>query len=54
VNLEVHEGETVGLVGESGSGKSLSCRSIIRLLPSHAQMTANVHFDGRDVMALST
>ena len=53
VNLEVHEGETVGLVGESGSGKSLSCRSIIRLLPSHAQMTANVHFDGRDVMALS-
>jgi oligopeptide/dipeptide ABC transporter ATP-binding protein len=53
VNLEVQPGETVGLVGESGSGKSLSCRSIIRLMPSHAQMTANVHFDGLDVMAMS-
>ncbi len=53
VNLEVQQGETVGLVGESGSGKSLSCRSIIRLMPSHAQMTANVQFDGRDVMAMS-
>ena len=54
VNLEVEQGETVGLVGESGSGKSLSCRSIIRLMPSHAQMTAHVQFDGRDVMAMST
>jgi oligopeptide/dipeptide ABC transporter ATP-binding protein len=53
VNLEVEPGETVGLVGESGSGKSLSCRSIIRLMPSHAQMTASVHFDGHDVMAMS-
>ena len=53
VNLEVQPGETMGLVGESGSGKSLSCRSIIRLMPTHAQMTANVEFDGRDVMAMS-
>jgi ABC-type dipeptide/oligopeptide/nickel transport system ATPase component len=53
LNLEVQPGETVGLVGESGSGKSLSCRSIIRLMPSHAQMTANVRFDGHDVMAMS-
>ncbi|MFI5034965.1 MAG: ABC transporter ATP-binding protein [Acidimicrobiales bacterium] len=54
VDLEVGSGETVGLVGESGSGKSLTCRSIIRLMPSHAQMTAaRVEFEGRDVMGLT-
>ena len=54
VNLEIQPGETVGLVGESGSGKSLTCRSIIRLTPPRAQFSANVHFDGHDVMTMNT
>ena len=33
VSLDVHEGETVGLVGESGSGKSVTCLSVMRLVP---------------------
>ncbi|RXT08180.1 ABC transporter ATP-binding protein [Ammoniphilus sp. CFH 90114] len=33
VEFQVNEGETVGLVGESGSGKSVTCRSILKLLP---------------------
>ncbi len=54
LDLEVNQGETVGLVGESGSGKSLSCRSIIRLMPPHATMSATrVEFEGRDVLGLS-
>jgi oligopeptide/dipeptide ABC transporter ATP-binding protein len=54
VDLEVGPGETVGLVGESGSGKSLTCRSVIRLMPRHARMTAaRVQFEGRDVLTLS-
>jgi oligopeptide/dipeptide ABC transporter ATP-binding protein len=54
VSLEVGASESVGLVGESGSGKSLSCRSIIRLMPSHAEISAKrVEFEGRDVLALS-
>ena len=54
VDLEVGPGETVGVVGESGSGKSLTCRSIIRLMPTHARMTAtSVQFAGRDVLGLS-
>ncbi len=53
VSLEVGSGEVVGLVGESGSGKSLTCRSVIRLLPPGGEMTANrVLFEGVDVQSL--
>lgn len=34
VNLEVKEGETLGLVGESGSGKTVTALSILRIVPS--------------------
>ncbi len=34
IDLEVHEGETVGLVGETGCGKSVTALSILRLIPS--------------------
>jgi peptide/nickel transport system ATP-binding protein len=33
VSLTVGPGEAVGLVGESGSGKSLTCRSVLGVLP---------------------
>ena len=33
VDLEIRNGETLGLVGESGSGKSVTAHSIMRLLP---------------------
>ena len=34
VSFELGEGEVLGLVGESGSGKTLTCRALVRLLPS--------------------
>ena len=34
VDLDVNEGETLGLVGESGSGKSVTALSIISIVPS--------------------
>lgn len=34
VNLTVHAGEVLGLIGESGSGKSMTCLSVLGLLPS--------------------
>ncbi|MCM2423394.1 ABC transporter ATP-binding protein [Streptomyces sp. RKAG293] len=33
VSFSVARGESVGLVGESGSGKSLTCRSVLGVLP---------------------
>jgi peptide/nickel transport system ATP-binding protein len=43
--------EKLGIVGESGSGKSLTARSILRLLPSNATVTADkLEFDGIDVL----
>ena len=34
VDLALEAGEVVGLVGESGSGKSLTCRAVMRMVPS--------------------
>jgi len=46
--------EKVGIVGESGSGKSLTARSILKLLPRHAQMAADrLTFNGTDVLGAS-
>ena len=38
VNFSVNAGETLALVGESGSGKTLTCRSVLRILPEAAQL----------------
>ncbi|KIC48238.1 ABC transporter ATP-binding protein [Tateyamaria sp. ANG-S1] len=38
VNFSVSSGETLALVGESGSGKTLTCRSVLRILPKTAQL----------------
>ena len=43
--------QKLGIVGESGSGKSLTARSILRLLPSNAVLTADMlAFDGIDIL----
>ncbi len=43
--------EKLGIVGESGSGKSLTARSILKLLPGKAQLSADrLRFDGIDVL----
>lgn len=42
VSFQVMPGETLALVGESGSGKTISCRSILRILPQTAQIRSGV------------
>ena len=54
VSFSIAAGETLGLVGESGSGKSVTCRSILRLVPRPGEILGgSIHFDGKDVLALS-
>ena len=49
VDLEVYQGETVGLVGETGCGKSTLARVIMRLYES---TEGTIEFDGRDITRL--
>ena len=48
VSFSVNAGETLALVGESGSGKTLTCRSVLRILPDAAQMRGgSIQFAGK-------
>lgn len=49
VSLNIHGGEAVGIVGESGSGKSMTARAVMQLLPTGAEVTGDITFDGRSL-----
>lgn len=55
VDLEVAEGETLGVVGESGSGKTMTSLSMLRLLPKPAGriVEGSITLDGVDLTKLS-
>jgi microcin C transport system ATP-binding protein len=50
VSFEMKRGECVALVGESGSGKSVTALSILRLLPSSADVSGEIRFNGQDML----
>lgn len=54
IDLEVSEGETVGILGESGSGKSSLALSLLGLLPQNASVISGaIGWRGRDLLKLS-
>jgi peptide/nickel transport system ATP-binding protein len=54
-SFSVGRGETLGIVGESGSGKSMTCLSILRLVPEPGGriVSGQVLFEGEDLLAKS-
>jgi oligopeptide transport system ATP-binding protein len=54
VSFTVDRHETVGIVGESGSGKSVTCASLLGLLPTPPARVRGgpVSFDGKDLLGL--
>lgn len=56
VSFDLHAGETLGIVGESGSGKSVTCSTLMGLLPSPPAVIAKesrAMFQGLDLLHAS-
>lgn len=55
IDLDLREGETLGIVGESGCGKSVTALSILQLIPSPPGkiVKGEIYFEGTDLLALS-
>lgn len=49
ISYQLNKGETLGIVGESGSGKSVSCMSLLKLVPTPPGNydAGTVHFNGQ-------
>src|SRR5262245_38305965 len=56
VSFTLAAGETLALVGESGSGKSMTCLSLVRLVPEPAGriVSGKVLLQGEDLLRKST
>ena len=53
VDLDIADGERVGLVVSSGSGKSMIARAMMGLLPATAQVTGSVELGGTQIVGAS-
>ena len=56
VSFSVDAGETLAIVGESGSGKSVTCYSLLDLLPKPPAVieAGTALFDGEDLLSLQS
>ena len=53
INIDIPKGKTVAIVGESGSGKTLSALSVLKLLPSNANINdGSIIYNKKDLLKL--
>lgn len=50
INLDLNEGEILGIIGESGSGKSTTALSLLGLLPDNAEVTGSVAYLDKSII----
>lgn len=51
IDISISQGEILGIVGESGSGKSVCMKSVMRILPSTAEITADeINYKGENIL----
>jgi len=54
VDLELAQGEVLGIVGESGSGKSVAMLAVLGLVDAPGRVSADaIAFDGRDLLHMN-
>ncbi|HVN13444.1 MAG TPA: ABC transporter ATP-binding protein [Kineosporiaceae bacterium] len=53
VSYSLDRREVLAIVGESGSGKSVSSLALMGLLPSSAEITGHIFFEGKDLTTSS-
>src|SRR5690554_4665481 len=54
ISFSIDKGDYFALVGESGSGKSITCHSMMRLLPFKPKISGSIIIDGKDVLKLGS
>ena len=54
VNFSLNSGKIHAIVGESGSGKTISCMSILKLLPSNSKITSGeIIYNNKNLLKLT-